>query len=78
MDEFKRIKIRKFRDHAGLPTCAKVWGVENCPMLRVAGMCEKQEICGFLCDNLNRRGPEGTLIPHDNCPVWNESEEEND
>jgi hypothetical protein len=69
--ETKTIVIEKFRDNNGQPTCARIWGRENCSMLRVGGMCGKQEICGYVCDNLTRRDGDGTIEPHQECPVWN-------
>ncbi len=56
MTNRERIEIAfdRFTCPEGKPTCAVIWGIENCKFLRVGGMCGRYEICGITGEQLNR------------------------
>lgn len=71
----KVIKVNAYKDNAGKPCCARNFskGIV-CPFYRTKKF-GTIETCVFADDNVRllRRGDDGdgTLIPLDNCPVWN-------
>ena len=71
MDEFATIKIQRYRDPDGNPTCCAAYDAKLCAFLgfRSLGM---QAVCmlGEQVDLSSRHGEMSFLMPHARCRVW--------
>ena len=78
MTEFTTIKIARYRDPAGLPTCAAKFNTRDVCRFYATRRFGQDETClvagekiGKRWDQLNRRdGGHGSLEPMKDCPVW--------
>ena len=77
MTEFTTIKIERFRDPAGAPTCCRVYGERQCKFLG-ARHFGTVDLCRLTGADLYRSaqgqpvnyGFDGWVRPADGCPVW--------
>ena len=78
MTEFTTIKIARYRDPAGLPTCAANFNTREVCKYYAVQRLGLNETCfvagdksGRYWEQLNRRdGGHGSLEPMKDCPVW--------
>ena len=83
MTEYATIKVAKYRDADGLPTCASNFDTGEVCRFYAAQKFGQHETCFVAGDKsskfwegLNRRGNWlGSLIPMKDCPVWPATEE---
>jgi len=74
MTEFSTIKVERFRDPEGRPTCCRVWGEQWCQFIGTSrlGMIE---VCRMTGAELMRdMDKSGWLRPCSKCPVWDGAE----
>lgn len=69
MNESRTLTFAKYSDRDGLPTCANKDGA--CKLLQSRRM-GSVDVCGYLAQDVNRRGGDGSLEPHAECPIWKE------
>jgi len=80
-DETKSIDITVYRDSKGNPTCAKDFPTgQICRFYRTQRFgchetCVFADDSGKFLKSMIRRGKgDGSLVPLDNCPLWDEDE----
>ena len=78
MTEFTTIKIARYRDPAGLPTCAANFNTRNVCRFYATRKLGQDEICLIAGDKIGkhpesisrRADSNGSLVPLKDCPVW--------
>ncbi len=74
MKEEFSLKVTRYRDKDGQPTCAADFPTEEICRFYGTKVFGSQEVCMFHDDTLltRRKKGEGTLIPLRYCPLWEE------
>jgi hypothetical protein len=71
----KTFEITVYEDKNGEPTCATNFDTGEVCIFYQTARCGTLETCMFMVNPrgcMSRRGPDGdgSLIPHDGCPIW--------